>query len=176
MKKKKDQKSLTSNFFSSKKNIVMISVIAAVILLLSFLFMFIESGYGKLIIINKTDLNLEYVKASFVNAEGSINDGIQTGKIAAKKTLRTDIDEVNLFSSDSNLEVGFQFENYTDLFTDAGIFNEKFEGNMTISFIPTDDPNLITLKIKASNGIFRTKTIDCDEQYTINLSEGKILE
>ena len=62
------------------------------------------------------------------------------------------------------------------MFTDVGYFIDNFDGNVTISFLPTEDPNLVTFKVKASNGIFQTKTVDCDEEYTINLSESKIYE
>lgn len=176
MKENKSSKSLTRQFFNSKARIIGASVVAAVIILLIALFMIIEGSYGKWIIKNKTDLKLEYVTTEFVNPEGYVADGIDTENIAAGKTYTTNLEETNLFFTESNLEVRFKFENSEEMFTDVGYFMNNFDGNVTISFIPTEDPNLITLKVKASNGIFQTRTVDCDEEYTINLSENRIYE
>lgn len=176
MKNKKTTKSLTSSFFDSKQKIIGAGVIAAVVIILVAVFMIIESGYGNWIIKNKTDLNLEYVKTSFINAEGNVEDGIDSGKVNAQSTYKSELDQADLKYTESNMEVRFKFENSEEMFTDVGYFVDNFDGNVTISFEKTDDPNLITLKIKAKNGIFQTKTVDCDAELTINLSEGKIYE
>lgn len=176
MKETKSSKSLTKQFFNSKQRIIGGVVIAAVVILLIALLMIIESSYGNWIIKNKTDQKLEYVETLFVNAEAKVADGIKVENIAANKNYKTDLEKTNLLFSGSNLEVRFKFENSEEMFTDIGYFMDNFNGNVVISFIPTDDPNLITLKVKASNGLFQTNTVDCDEEYTINLSENKIYE
>lgn len=176
MKEIKSSKSLTRQFFNSKARIIGASAIAAVIIIIIAVFMIIEGSYGKWSIKNKTELKLDYVNTEFVNPEGYVADGIETESIAAGKTYTTDLEKTNLLYTESNIEVRFKFENSEEMFTDVGYFIDNFDGNVTISFQPTDDPNLITLKVKASNGIFQTKTVDCNEEYTINLSESKIYE
>lgn len=176
MKKEKSTKTISGSLFSSKKNIVIACVIAVIVIVLVAISMIIESSYGKFIVNNETDMNLEYVKTSFINAEQTIDNGLQTGSIEANDTLTTDIEPVSLLYTESNLEVRFKFENKEVLFTDAGLFNSNFNGNIKIDFIPTKDPNLVTLKIQAKNGFFKSKTINCNEEYTIDLSAGKILE
>lgn len=176
MKKEKNEKTIANSIFSSRKNIVIACVIAVVVIVLVAILMIVESGYGKLVIKNKTNLKLDYVKTSFVSSEGTEDNGFQTGSIGAKDSLTTQINQINLLYTNSNLEVRFKFENKDVLFTDAGLFNSNFKGNIVVTFLPTKDSNLVTLKIQAKNGFFQTKTIDCNEQYTIDLSAGKILE
>jgi hypothetical protein len=161
--------------FDTKRKIVSV-ILASVLLLLIFLFMFFESGDGQLIIKNKTDLNLEYVKAKFVYAQDDVNTEIQTDSISANKTFTLPIDPINLSGYNANYEIRIKFENYDELLVDAGIFNDIFEGDIKIDFAKTDDPNLIKLKIKASNGLLPSKQINCNEEYTINLGEGKVYQ
>jgi hypothetical protein len=176
IKNKKEEKKLSSSFFDTKGKIIGICIAAAVIVIVAIAVMLVESGYGKLNIQNKTDLKLKYVKTSFVNSEGTVYDGVQTESIGSDKTLSTDLETVNLLYSESNLEVRFKFENHDDMMTDVGYFNAKFSGDIKITFERTDDPNKIRLKIKANNGVFRTREVDCNEEFTIDLTEGKILE
>lgn len=163
-------------FFDSKENIIKVCAAAAVVVLLVVVLMIVESGYGKIVIKNKTNLKLEYVKTSYVGPESVTAEGIETSVIEVNKTFSQKLEPVNLSYTSSNLEIHFKFENQEELFTDVGFFNDKFDGNVTISFENTDDPNLITMKVKAKNGIFKTRSIDCDEEYTIDLSEGGIYQ
>ncbi|HWT75532.1 MAG TPA: hypothetical protein VN258_12570 [Mobilitalea sp.] len=173
---KSSSKSLTSSFFDSKQKIIGVSIIATIVVLFVAVFMIVESSYGNWIVKNKTALKLEYVKTSFVNADSTVKDGIDTGSIATKTTFKKPLEQVNLKLTESNLEVRFQFENSKEMFTDVGFFNDNFKGNINITFEKTDDPNLVKMKIKAGNGIFQSKTVDCNEEFTINISEGKIYE
>lgn len=175
-KEEEKEKKLSSYFFDTKGKIIGVCLTAAIIVLITIALMIVESGYGKLIVKNKSDLKLEYVKTSFVNMNGTVASGLKTGSIDAEKNLTADIEEANLLGTDSNLEVRFKFENRDEMFTDAGKFNANFNGDIKITFEKTDDPNKIKLKIKASNGIFSTKSIDCNESFTIDLKEGQILE
>ena len=164
------------SFFDSKVNIMIVGIVVAIILILSTIFMVIESGYGKFKVNNNTDLKLEYVKAYFVYKDGPINEGYTTDSLDAGKSYTVKNETINLTGVAANLEIKFKFENNDELLTDAGIFNGKLEGNIKIDFEKTDDPNIIIMKVKASNGIFKTKLINCDEKYKVDLSEGIVLE
>ncbi|MDD3174802.1 MAG: hypothetical protein PHF63_14305 [Herbinix sp.] len=164
------------SIFDTKGKKIAVSITSAVILLLIILFMFIESGDGKLVIKNKSDLNLEYVKAKFVYSDGDVNTGIETESINADKTFTLPMDPIDLYGYNANYELRLKFENYDELLVDAGIFNDVFEGDIEVDFEKTEDPNIIKLKIKASNGLLPSKLIDCNEEYKINLSDGQVLE
>jgi hypothetical protein len=111
-----------------------------------------------------------------VNGEEIVDKGLQTGSISANHTLTSAMEPVNLAFTKSNLEIRFQFENYNQMLADYGFFNENFNGNITITFNKTKDPNIITIKVKAGNGIFQTKSLNCNVKYDINLSEGLIMD
>ena len=164
------------SFFDSKVNVIIVCVAAAIILTLTAVFMIIESRYGKFQVNNNTDLKLEYVKAYFVDNEGPLNTGYTTESLDTGKSYTTANETVNLTGMEANLEVKFKFENHDELFTDSGVFNGKLEGNIKIEFESTADPNVVIMKVKAGNGIFKTRLIDCDEEYKVDLSQGLVLE
>ena len=173
---KETVKDFKSHILDTKVKMVGVIVAGAIILVIAFILMFVESGYGKIIIKNNTDLNLDYVTPSFVFTDG---DPIELGEIKsinAHQTYSKPLDQVHLLNTEANLEVHFKYADHDELLTDAGIFTTNFAGNIKITYSKTNDPNLIKLKIKASNGIFQTDTVDCDETFLINLSEGKIYE
>jgi len=178
MKNKKATKNVkvTINLLDTKAKKITAIVIAAVVFVLVVILLIIESNYGKLIVKNKTDINLEYVKTSFVNTDAMVTEGVKTPSISANKTYREALKPAKLARTESNLEVRFKFENSKELFTDVGFFNIDFKGNIVISFLPTKDPNLVKFKIKAGNGFFQSVTADCNEVFTIDLSKGVILE
>ncbi len=161
---------------NTKGKVITAIVVASVLLLLSIVLMYMETGYGKLIIKNKSDLNLEYFDAKFVYMEGDITELMEIDKIEAHKTFTEELEPINLLGFEANYEMRFKFENHEELLVDAGYFNEKFSGNIKVEFKKTDDPKIIKMKIKASNGILTSGLIDCDEEYTIDLNQGKVLE
>ncbi len=160
-------------FFESKKKVTILSIVAVVVLLIIGVFIYIENTDSKIVIKNKTDLKLEYVKAYYVGPEEAYNEGINVTDIQAGKTLTLPQDPINLFNAEANLEVRFKFEGYDELFVDAGIFNDDFNGKVSIDFVPTEDGK-ITLKVKARPSILGSNKILCNERYTVNLSEGMI--
>lgn len=174
--KKNEPKSLISTWFDTKAKMITVSAIAAAVILLIVFLMIREGSYGNLIISNNTGIDIEYVKASFVNGDGIVDNGLQTGAIAAGKKLRSALEPVNLENTESNLEVAFKLAGHDELFTDVGYFNQRFYGNIKISFRKTDDPDIITIKIKAGNGLLQSKSIFCNEEYEIDLKEGIILD
>jgi hypothetical protein len=173
---KEDVKKFKSHFFNTKEKVIGVCAAGAIILALVIALMFVESSYGKLIVKNNSDINLENVSYVFVNSEDVLTESIETGAISAGTTYKSDLQKANLRYSEANLEVHFTFEGHDELFTDVGYFVDDLNGNINITFSKTDDPNQIKLHIKASNGIFSTKTVDCDEIFTVNLSDGKIYE
>lgn len=165
--------------FNTRKKVIIGCVIAAACMLLVIGLMYAESQKGKLIIKNHTDLNLESVKANFVYTEGFVNEGntiknIQAGKTCIKALNPSSIDLRNY--SNANYQVEFQFKNHKKLLVDCGTFNALFNGNVRVTFKKTDDPNLITVTVKASNGLLPQRTIDCNETQKISLSKDKLVD
>jgi len=175
-KKKTESKSLTQELFNSKSKIITAGIIAAAVLIIIVVLIVREGSYGKLIIDNNTDIDIEYVKTSFVNSEDIIDEGMQTGAIPAGEKLTSAMEPVNLELTESNLEVAFKLAGHDEMFTDVGFFNQKFYGNIKISFNKTDDPDIITIKIKAANGLFQTSSVYCNEEYEIDLKNSMILD
>lgn len=174
MNQTKKKSTLSSSFLNTKKKIIIACAILAVAIILVAVLMTLENNKGQLTIKNKTDLKLEYVKAYYVYSEGKVNDGIEAKDLEAKGTVKFDMEPINFIYAEANLEVVFKFENYDELFVDAGYFHDNFTGNTSITFEKTADPEIINLKVKASNGILSNRNIKCNEKYTINLSEGSI--
>jgi hypothetical protein len=138
-----------------------------------FLLLVIDSNGGNLYIKNNSDLKLEYVKAYFVNAEGPITDEIKFENMKANKKSSYQFSNYDFSNNEANLEIRFKFENSEELFVDAGIFNDKFDGNINIVFDQKED-NKLTLKVKASKGILPSNAANCNENFKINLKEGYI--
>ena len=137
--------------------------------------MFMEIGESKIVVKNDTDLKLEYVSAYYVYAEGPINDGVKFENIEAKKTASIPLDEINLLYTESNLELLIKFENYDEILVDSGYFNDVFKGKINVDFEQINDKE-VKLKVKANNGFLSSKLIQCDEEYTIDLSTGLVSE
>lgn len=173
---KENVQEFKSHFFNTKEKVIGICTAGAIILVLVVALMFVESSYGKFIVKNNSDINLENVSYVFVTSESVITNSVETGAISANSTYTSELEKANLKYSESNLEVHFNFEGHDELLTDVGYFNDNLNGNIKITFTKTDDPNLVKLHIKASNGIFSTNTTDCDSTFTVNVSEGKIYE
>lgn len=139
--------------------------------------MFVESGYDKYQIDNNTDLKLDYVTSQFVYEQGSLTEEVKTENIEANNSYTEAAKVINLTGYEANLEIRFKFENGEELLTDSGIFNGKFSGNVRIKFDKTDDPNVVKMTVKAKNGIFgNTRQIECDETYTIDVSQSMLLD
>jgi len=175
-KKNKTKTTLLGSLFNSKAKIATASIIAAAIILIIVILIIREGSYGKLIIDNNSGIDLEYVKTSFVNEDSLVDSGMQTGKIAAGEKLTSAMEPIDLEGTESNLEVAFKLAGYDEMFTDVGFFNQRFYGNIKISFSKTDDPDIIKIKIKASNGLFQSSSVNCNVEYEIDLEEGIILD
>ncbi len=177
MKRIKKAPEVKPSFFDSKTNVAFVGIAAIIILVLSAVFMFVESGYDKYQIDNNTDLKLDYVTSQFVYEQGSLTEELKTENIEAKNSYTEAAKVINLTGFEANLEIRFKFENGEELLTDSGIFNGKFSGNVRIKFDKTDDPNVVKMTVKAKNGIFgNTRQIECDETYTIDVSQSMLLD
>lgn len=176
MKEAKESKVEKKKILDTRGKVFAAVAASVVVFVLIVVLMYMETGYGKVIIKNNSDLNLEYAKTSFVYTEGELAAGLEAKDIKAHKTFSAELEPIDLLGYNANYEIHFKFENHEEFLVDAGIFNDKFEGNIKVEFKKTSDPNLIKMKVKASNGILPSKAINCNEEYTINLSEGKVLE
>lgn len=175
-KQKENKQEFKSHIFDTKEKVIGLCVATAIILCLVVALMLVESRYGKFIVKNNTDINLENLSYSFVGPEDVITEVTETGAVTANTKFTGDMTKANLRYREAALEIRFKMEGYEEMFTDVGYFMDNFDGNLKITFSKTDDPNLVKFNIKASNGIFSTKTVDCDASFTINLSEGKLYE
>jgi hypothetical protein len=163
-------------FFDSKANMLRIGIAAVVVVLLIAVFMFMESGDGQLTIKNNSNLKLEYVQAYFVNAEGPMSEGIEFKDMASKQSESVPSGENYLLGEEANLEVKFKFENYEEVFVDAGYFNDNLKGDINVEFKQTDNAEVVQIKVKAANGLLPSTLIDCDELFTVNLKDGYVEE
>ncbi|MDF2906674.1 MAG: hypothetical protein K0R34_1995 [Herbinix sp.] len=160
-------------FFESKKKMTIAGATVLAVLIIIGVLLYIESTDNKIVIKNKTDLKLEYVKAFYVGPEEAYTEGINVTELTAGETESIPQETINLLGAEANLEVRFKFEGYDELFVDSGYFNDIFSGKTSINFIPTNDGK-IKMTVKARNGIINSKGIICDDYYTINLAEGYI--
>ncbi|MBP1755133.1 MAG: hypothetical protein H6Q59_1531 [Firmicutes bacterium] len=160
-------------FFESKKKITIAAIAVAALLLIIAVLIYMENNDSKIVINNKTDLKLEYVKAYYVGPEDQYNEGINVTDLEAGKSVSLPQDPINLFMAEANLEIRFKFEGYDELFVDSGYFNDDFDGKVTIKFVPTKDGK-IKLTVKAKGGVINTKGIICDDYFYVNLAEGYI--
>ncbi len=160
-------------FFESKKKMTIAGVAVLAVLLIISVLIYIESTDNKIVIKNKTDLKVEYLKAYYVGPEEAYNEGINVTELTAGKTESIPQETINLLGAQANLEIRFKFEGYEELFVDAGYFDDVFSGKVAINFVPTSDGK-IKMTVKARNGIVNSNRIVCDDYYTINLAEGYI--
>ena len=170
---KKTHKS--SSFLDTKEKIIGTVIVSAVIMIIITVLIIIESGVNQFEIKNNTNFKLEYMNAYFVDSEGPIEEGFKIGTIEPGKSVVKESGIYKLLSTESNFEMRFKFENYDEILVDAGYFNDTFDGNITAEFQISDNDNII-LKVKAKNGLLPTKQIDCNEKFSINLSEGYVEE
>jgi len=155
------------------KRVKIFAVIIAILVVISGVIFYIEDNDSKIVIKNNTDLKLEYVKACYIGPDIQFNEGINETDIAAGKNLSIAQDQINLLGAEANLEIRFKFENHEELFVDAGIFNDTFNGKVTIAFNETKD-NKVRLNVKAKAGVINSSGINCDDTFTINLDENLI--
>ena len=135
----------------------------------------VESASASITIRNKSSKKLEYVKAYFVNAEGQFTDAFLTENIENKEVSKINFEQIDLTGHEANLEIRFKFEDYDEIFVDAGYFNDSFKGKISIDFSDTLD-DLVMLNVKASTGVMSSPNIQCDDEFTINLEEGYEVE
>lgn len=160
-------------FFESKKKVTITGIVVLAALIIIGVLIYMESVDNKIVIKNKSDLKLEYLKAFYVGPEEAYNEGINITDLTPGNTVNLPQETINLLGAEANLEIRFKFEGYDELFVDAGYFNDIFSGKTTINFTPTDEGK-IRMTVKASNGVFTSNRIICDDYYTINLAEGYI--
>lgn len=160
-------------FFESKNNIMITGAIVVVILLIIGVLLYIENTDSKIVINNKTDLKVEYLKAYYVGPEEAYTEEINITDLTAGKKESLPQETINLYGAEANLEIRFKIEGYDEMLVDAGYFNDVFSGKISINFVPVEDGK-IKLTVKAKPGIFGSKRIVCDDYYTINLAEGYI--
>lgn len=174
MKKVKQNAQQKNKSVFGENKLMITGIAAGVLALLMIVFVFVEGGEGKLTIHNDTNLKLEYVKPYFVYSEGSVTESYKVyEEIFQDKHAYGDVQKINLSGLEANLEVRFKFENYDEMFVDAGYFNDNFYGDIDIDFSQFDDDNIV-LSVKASNGILPSRTIDCDDEFNIYLSDGYV--
>lgn len=157
-----------------KKSLLIIGCSTIVVLLILFGLMAYENRGGKITVENNTELKLEYLRAFFVDAEGPIYDElINLENLEPTYSEAAALKDFDLAGTHSNLEIRFKFENYDEMFVDAGYFNAVFDGRVKIDFTTLKDGNL-NLHVKATDGVLRSATLDCNEDYTIFLQEGYV--
>ncbi len=171
--KGKQEEKVAVHFLDSKKKILVAGVIIAVLLIISGVIIYMENNDSKFIVKNGTDLKLESLVAYYRGPEDPINDGISVTDLKAGESISFPTEEIDLFDQEANLEIRFNFENHEAMLVDAGIFNDVFNGKVTINFVPVSD-NKVEIRVKAKSGVITSSRINCDEVYTINLSEDYI--
>lgn len=176
MKKIKNSGKKTENVTTSQKRPIIIISIAVVALLIMIILMILESGDGKLKIINNSDTNIEYVQAYFVGPEGKIDDGFNFDNLEAGQSMKVTSGEYRLYGEEANLEVRFKFEGSEEVFVDAGYFNDTFNGNISIIFSNSKEDNIVDLHVKASNSVLKSNQIFCDDEFKIDIVEGMEIE
>ncbi len=176
MRKVKRKETTHKEPMNSNKRIFLIAAIGVIAVVVTIL-MIIENQSGKIRVTNNTDLKLEDLKAYFVNAEGRMEEityeytNVEPGRKQSKG-----LNEINLLGREANLEIRFKFEGYEHKYVvDAGLFNDKFDGKINISFGKAEE-GLISMKVKASNGFLSSRLITCDEEYKIDYQKGELIE
>lgn len=176
MRKIKKNIKKTENVTVSQRRPIIIISIAVVALLIMVILMIVESGEGKLKIVNNTDSNIEYVQAYFVGSEGKIGDSFNFDNLGAGQSEVVATGEHRLYGQEANLEVRFKYEGSDEVFVDAGYFNETFDGNIAIDFSNTNEDNIVNLHIKANNGLLKSNQVFCDDEFKIDIVEGMEVE
>ncbi len=150
---------------------------AGLVVLIVIVLMIVESMSGNISVKNNTDdMKLEYVKAYFIDAEGPIEEQtFQFDNMEAGRKEKQALEAINLLGREANIEIRFKFENYDELFVDAGYFNDNFKGNIKIDFEEVEE-GLVRMKVKGNNGFLPSTLIDCDEVHDVYYEEGFIAE
>ncbi len=171
--KAKQEEKVAVHFLDSKKKILIAGIIVAVLLIISGVIIYMENNDNKIVVKNGTDLKLESLVAYYRGPEEPLNEGITVTNLEAGKSISFPTDEIDLFNQEANLEIRFNFENHEPMLVDAGIFNDVFNGKVSINFVPTSDGK-VEIRVKAKSGVITSSRINCDEVYTINLNEDLI--
>jgi hypothetical protein len=171
--KEKQEEKVSVHFLDSKKNILVAGIIVAVLIIISGVLIYMENNDNKIVVKNGTDLKLESLVAYYRDQEDQINEGITVTGLNAGESVSFPTEEINLYNQEANLEIRFNFENHEAMLVDAGIFNDVFNGKVSINFVPVGD-NKVEIRVKAKSGVINSSRINCDEVYTINLNEDYI--
>lgn len=173
--KEKQEEKVAIHFLDSKKKILVAGIIVAILLIISGVIIYMENNDNKIVVKNGTDLKLESLVAYYRGPEDPFNEGITVTNLTAGQTISFPTEEINLFDQEANLEIRFNFEGHESMLIDAGIFNDVFNGKVSISFVPTSEGK-VEIRVKAKSGIINSSRINCDEVYTLDLNEDFIEE
>lgn len=159
----------------SKSTKFTLYALAGVALLLVIILILVESTAGSIVVRNKSDIKVEYVKAYFVDMEGPFTDTKEFENLGQGDKAELKLDKIDMSYKEANLEVVFKLEGYEEMLVDAGYFNDIFKGKITIDFSNADNDKIL-LKVKAFSGFLPSPQIDCDEEHIVNLEEGYVEE
>lgn len=176
MRKIKKKETQQKEPMSLRKKIMLFAGIGVLALIIAILII-IENQNGKITLINNTNLELEYLRAYFVNAEDVVGETTyEFERVLPDAKLTLDLNEINLLGQEANLELRFKFAGYDYTYLeDAGYFNDHFKGKATITLNETKDGK-VSMKVKASNGFLSSRLILCDEEYIIDYKNGDVDE
>lgn len=159
-------------FNKYKKEIILGT--SALVILLTFIWMIVESlGGGKFIFTNDSNYKIEYMEAVFVNDDWQVSDTIKFENIDSGKIDKKMFENFNLNNMEASLQLTIKFEGHSPFVLVAGYFNDLFTGNIKVN-LSENTKDEVDIKIKANNGIIPTRTIDCNEIYTIFVTGGYI--
>jgi len=159
-------------FNKYKKEIILGT--SALVILLTFIWMIVESlGGGKFIFTNDSNYKIEYMEAVFVNDDWQVSDTIKFENIDSGKIDKKMFENFNLNNMEASLQLTIKFEGHSPFVLVAGYFNDLFTGNIKVN-LNENTKDEVDIKIKANNGIIPTRTIDCNEIYTIFVTGGYI--
>lgn len=159
-------------FNKYKKEIILGT--AALVILLTFIWIIVESLVGgSFIFTNDSSYKIEYMEAVFVNDDWQVSDTIKFENLDSGKIDKKMFENFNLNNMEASLQLTIKFEGHSPFVLAAGYFNDLFTGNIKVN-LDENTKDEVDIKIKANNGIIPTRTIDCNEVYTIFVTGGYI--
>jgi hypothetical protein len=167
-----------NKLFNSKDAMIKAIIAVIIVLILIIVMMLVEKNDGKFTVKNNTDLKLEYVNSYFSGSgEDNSTDFKAFDTIEANKSKSIAItDPLYFLNTEAEIIIKFKYENYEETTINAGYFNNTFSGGIKLSFNPTDDADLIKVKVVVKNGLLADSQVDCNEEYDVRLSDGYVFE
>lgn len=176
--KVKAKRNTESKLFDSKDTMIKAIIAVVIVLIIIIIMMLVERNDGKLTINNNTDLKLESVNSYFsVSSKDITTDAMTFDAIEANKSDSKIITEPLYFlNQEAEIIIKFKYENYDEITVNAGYFNNTFSGGIKVSFNPTEDADMIKVKVVVKNGLLADNQVDCNEEYDVRLSDGYVFE